>query len=113
MGQINQIYRTYNVTIASGQTTSGAIDLEGYEVHAISLPSAFTGTSITFQGSLDGTTYQAIYNTANTQMSMSVTQNRLYKVEPADLSGLRYLKLVSGSSEGADRAITLLARLTS
>ena len=94
-------------TIASGQTVSAAIDLQGRTVVAMYMPSAFTGSTITFQTSPDNSTFQALYNTSNTQMSATVTQARNYKFDPGDLSGIRYLKLVSGSAEGADRTIII------
>lgn len=97
-------------TILSGATVSDAIDLIGRGCLVIYLPATFTGATITFQGSYDNVTFLALYNTSNTQMSMTVTQNRAYVLSPEDLVGIRYLKLVSGSAEGADRTITLVTR---
>jgi len=101
---------TNDVSIASGQTASGALDLQGLALTAIQMPSAFTGTSITFQGSFDGATYQDIYNTANTQYSITVAASRTYAINPSDFAGFRYIKIVSGSSEGAARTIVVSSR---
>lgn len=102
---------TYNeVTIASGQTVSGAIDLQGLVLVQIIMPAAFTGTAITFQSSINDVTYQALYNSSNSQMSITVAASRNYNIAPVDFAGCRYLKLVSGSAEGAGRTIGLVTR---
>jgi hypothetical protein len=101
----------YNeVTIANGATSSGAVDLQGRGVVQIILPAAFTGASITFTASPNDGTYQALYNTSNTALSMTVTQGRTYILAPSDLVGVRYLKLVSASAEGASRTIGIVSR---
>lgn len=102
---------TYNtVTIASSGTTSGAIDLQGLVLCQIQMPAAFTGTSITFQSSHDGTTYQALYDTSGNQLAVTVSTDRYINIAPTDFAGCRYLKIVSGSTEGGDRIIGLVTR---
>ncbi len=98
-------------TIANGGTVSGEIDLQGRGVVMLILPAAFTGTAITFQSSTtSGGTFQAVYSVANAAMSVTVTQGRNYGIDPADLLGARFLKLVSNAAEGAARTITIVTR---
>ena len=100
---------TITATITSGQTDSAAIDLKGYDLVGFIMPSAMTGTSISFKVSdYDGGTYAALYNSSNALISFTTAASRAYKVTDDNLKGLRYIKLVSGSSEGANRSITLL-----
>jgi hypothetical protein len=107
---------THTATIASGGTTSNACDLGaldyGQGLAGFVLPASFTGTAITFQVSVDDSTYQALYN-SNTQLSITVAQGRSYGFS-ADtrslLFGWRFVKLISGSTEGGERAIKLLVR---
>jgi len=101
---------TNNVTITSGQTVSDALDLQGLALCGIQIPAAFTGASITFQGSYDGSTYQAIYNVSNTAYSITVGTSRTYAINPADFAGFRYVKIVSASAEGANRTIVVSTR---
>lgn len=103
---------TYNiVTIANGATTSGAIDLQGLVLCQIQIPSAFTGAAITFSSCNDETgTYQVLYNTANTALSITVGTSRSYNIAPIDFAGCRFLKIISGSSEGSSRTIGLVTR---
>lgn len=104
-------FRTETVTIANGATVSSAIDLQGCTMCGIILPAAFTGVALTFQVSDDNVTYQAAYNTSNTALSATVAQGRSYMLTPTDFAGVRYVKLVSGSAEGAARTIKILTRV--
>ena len=99
------------VTIASSGTTSNAIDLVGMNLVGIQFPSAFTGSTVSFEASLDGSNYYAIADTAGTDLSVTVTADRLVALVAADLSCVRFLKIVSDSSEGAERTITLAIRV--
>lgn len=101
------------VTIANGQTTSGAADLQSGHLLGFALPAAFTGTTITLQVSADGTTYQALHNPSNAAITFTVTQAKSYGFTAdilSEVSNWRYIKFVSGSAEGADREITLWVR---
>lgn len=108
-------FKTETVVISSSGTVSAAIDLTdssgaGYALVAMIMPATFTGTTVSFQGSDDGVTYYAIYNTNNALLSANVTQGRMYLFTPGDFVGIRYLKVVSGSTEGSSRTIKLLTR---
>lgn len=102
---------TYSeVTISNGQTVSNAVDLKGQVIVQIIMPSAFTGTAITFQSSHNDGTYQALYNSSNTQLSITIGTSRTYNINPSDFAGCRYFKVVSGSAEGAARVIGIVTR---
>lgn len=98
-----------SVAIANGATVSSAADLVGHTLCGFSIPSAFTGTAITFQASLDGTTYQQLYN-GGSAYSVTVAADKYVTVDPSVFAGVRYVKLVSGSAEGGARTITLAKR---
>jgi len=101
------------VTIANGQTVSGAADLQSGHFLGFVLPSLFTGTTVGFQVSADGTTYSTLYNPSNNAVSCTVTQARAYAFTAdiiSELSNWRWIKLISGSAEGADREIRLWVR---
>jgi len=74
------------------------------------MPAAFTGAAITIQSSHNDGTYQALYNTGNTALSITVGTSRTYNIAPIDFAGVRFLKIVSGSAEGAARTIGLITR---
>lgn len=106
---MSAIARAATCTIASGQTVSNAIDLGEMVVVGIQTPSALTGTAFTFQASYDNVTFCAV-TTTSAAYSITVAASKYVVVPPADLAGVRYLKVVSGSSEGADRDVVLLLR---
>lgn len=99
--------RSGTVTIANGETVSTAFDARGFASFGAILPAAFTGTAMTFQVSNDNTTFTALNNSSGA-VSLTVAQAKAYAL-PADLKPWRYFKLVSGSAEGADRTITVVA----
>jgi len=109
-GGLGSDYVVNAITIESGQTTSDIIDLRAQGLCGFQMPAAFTGTSITFEGSPNGDTYTSLYNTANTEYSVTVAASRFYVVNPGDFVGVRFLRFVSGSAEGAQRVILSVAR---
>ncbi len=97
------------VTIAISQTKSAAIDMKGMCLVGIKLPAAFTGTALTFEmcDTVDGT-YVAVKNTTSgTALSYTVAQGTYAAIDPKDFQGIRFLKIVSGSTEAAARTLTV------
>jgi hypothetical protein len=100
-----------SVTISSGTTTSPEIDLGGTDLVGIMLPATMTSTTMTFTAATaTGGTYQAVQDGAGNTISKTISGGKYIAIDPTTLHGVRYLKLVSGSSEGADRAITVISR---
>jgi hypothetical protein len=95
-----------SAAIANGQTTSGVINTSGSNIVGLQIPAAFTGTAISFQGSLDGTLFQPIHSTVSgSALSYTVAQGQYLAITPGDLQGIPFIKLVSNASEGAARTI--------
>lgn len=106
--------------ILSGQTTSDEIHFSRSIPQAIVLPAAFTGATITFTNSphLEGThrpvrlaTLSAAATTT-TNYSITVTGNTGAQIplDPNVARGLSHCKVVSASSEAADRTIIFICR---
>lgn len=99
------------VNIASGsQLTTEAIDARYYKLAAIEFPSAFTGANVAIHGSAtkDGT-YHPIYDDGNSAVTVT-KPGVLPAIAGVDsnsgaIAAVRFLKLKSASSEGADRAL--------
>lgn len=97
------------VTIASAATTSQAVDLGEYLLAGIITPAALSGTSFTFTASTEQEgTYNGCYDSSGTAISVTAAASRHILIEPQTFAGAGWLKLVSGSAEGADREITLV-----
>lgn len=97
-------------TIHSGNTTSDIVDLSDLAMTGIIIPIAFTGTAITFNGSMDNINYYPLYNTAGTQLSITVAPDRWIEFTPGDFCAVRYLSFVSNATEGADRNLIIVTR---
>ena len=96
------------VIAAAGQSSAG-VSMGGMELVGIQLPATFTGTTLTFEvaTAIDGT-YQPLYKSADgSAVSFTVAQGRFYAVDPALFKGIQFLKVKSGSVEGAERTIYL------
>lgn len=100
------------ITITTSTTVSAAVDLNGTHLFAIGTPSALSGTALTFQVSRDGVAanYKALYDEFGTQYSIVVAANRIIFLDPTKFAAFRYLKLVSGTAETADRTFKLFTR---
>jgi hypothetical protein len=98
-----------STTILSGQTTSAALHLRDYVLVGLIMPAAFTGTTITFTASDTlGGTYVTIYDSSGAAISATVAASRAIGLTGAEVDAVapwQFVKLVSGSAEGADRII--------
>lgn len=95
-----------SVVIAASSASSAALNCNGFTLVGFILPAAFTGTALTFQVSstLAGT-YSALCDKSGSPISFTVAQGNAYCVDPIDLQGFQFIKLVSGSTEGSARTI--------
>lgn len=97
-------------TIASSGTTSNAIFIGGDSLVGIILPAAITSTTLAIHASHDGTTYNAMYDTAGNAVSLTIAASQHLHLAPATFSSANYIKLVCGSAEGAEREIQVIFR---
>lgn len=94
-----------SVSIANAGTTSTALQLPNdCAVVSIQTPAALTGTTLSIQGSQDGSMFGDIWMDG-IAYSITVTTSKVYQISPRVTIGLKAIKLVSGSAEGADRTI--------
>lgn len=97
------------VTIASSGTTSSAIDLGEWLLAGIITPAALTGTAFTFTASdTEDGTYNTCYDSSGTAITVTAAASRHILLEPQTFAGGRWLKIVSGAAEAADRNITVV-----
>jgi len=100
---------TGTVTIASSGTISTSITIEGGRtVLALRTPATLTGTEFKFQASTDGDNFFALYN-GSTEYAVTVAASRYVSLNTEVMAGVRFLKVVSGSSEAASRIISVVS----
>lgn len=109
MGLISRSQKKFTLTIANGATTSDKFAAGGHVIFGLVVPSAFTGTSLTFSVSADDSTYQTLYDNTGTVVSLTVSTSRSFDL-PTALAAWPYFKIISGSSEGAARSLVVVAK---
>lgn len=104
-GYQGQLNPSVSAVIANGAQLSGAIPTGGFALEGIFVPSSFTGVALTFQASTTlGGTYVDVYNSAG-QVSYTAAPSRYIAIDAKDFQGIAFLKIKSGSAEGAARTL--------
>jgi len=112
---------TKTATISSAGSLSGSVSC-GAPRSLIGLitPSAWTAAAISFDVSMDDSTFVALYDDTGTEVfipsaSIATGAARAFALDPADFAAWKYIKVRSGLNgsvvaQGADRAVTLVFR---
>jgi hypothetical protein len=103
------IHDQATATIANGQTTSAAVYVGDKLPATLRMPAAFTGASVSFQGSPDGVTYQAL-NVGGSAYTEVVAASKDVVLDSSVFAGSPYIKIVSASAEGAARTLIVITR---
>jgi hypothetical protein len=114
-----RVKTTGTVTIANGQSLSGAINLGAHILCAIVIPAAWTAAALSFQVSDDlGLTWQDMYDSTGTEVTIplaAAVAGQRISINTALFAGADFLKIRSGTggapvAQGAARTITLISR---
>lgn len=105
-----------DITIANGASLSSGTFLGNGVVVGILLPSAWTTADLTFQASLDNTTFADMYNDDDTEYTVQAAASRFVPVKATTWAGVMFVKVRSGTSgaavnQGGARTIKLSVRL--
>lgn len=110
------VFEVLPVTIANGQSLSGAIALGGLRLFGIVMPAAWTSASLTFQMSPDnGASWVNLYDDAGGEYMVAADASRYIMLDPAAFAALPIIQIRSGTSgapvtQGADRTLNLMLR---
>lgn len=98
------------VKIAQSNQISDIVDCQGASPVGMVIPSAVTGTSISFFASLDAApnTFMQMTDAGGTDISVGVTANRYIPLDPSLFAGVQYLQIKSNSAEAADRLLQVI-----
>lgn len=107
--------RTATATIASAASLSGPVCVGAGVPLAVQMPAAFTGAELTFQGSVDGTTYQNVVD-GGSEVSVTVAASQNVPLPASVLAAFTFIKLRSGTAavptaEAADRTLIIFNRV--
>jgi hypothetical protein len=100
------------VTIANGASLSGVVALGNKRLAAIQMPAAWTAANLSFQGSLDGVTYQELQDSFGAALTVIAAASVCISVDVTLFAGWPYLKIRSGTSgtpvnQGAARTLQI------
>lgn len=110
---------TATATIANGAALSDAVFVDG-RLTGLITPAAWTAAGITFQGSVDGSSFYDIYDDAlettaveRTIAAGNVGTDRFLALALIDWTAFAYVKVRSGTTgspvnQGAQRVVTLV-----
>lgn len=96
--------------IASGQN-SEVIDLKGTLLVGLRTPASLASTALTIQSSdSEAGTFTTLKNISNANISITVDSNAAqYALDPNVFAGIRFIRIVAGTSETA-KTFTLISR---
>lgn len=109
---------TKTATILIGQSLSGEVDIEGFTIVAVEMPTLWTAANLTFRAaSVTGGTFRNVYDDAGTEVVVTAAADRIIGLDAVlrELSALRFLQIRSGTAavpvnQAADRTLTLLLK---
>lgn len=104
-----------DAVISSGGSLSPAVALGARVIHGILMPTGWDAAALTFQASVDGTTFFDIYSSAGTELSYTVAASRYIPIDPTLWRAINLIKVRSGTSgaavnQTADRTISLILK---
>jgi len=93
---------------ASGTVSSAVAVNKGQKFIGIQMPTAFTGTAVTIKNSVDGTTFQTVYDpVAGADLSYKAAASKFVKIPLTDQGSYNSIQIVSNATEAAARKLTL------
>lgn len=113
-----QVIRTLyseSAVIATDESLSGAVDLKGRPLVGILMPSAWDTAKLSFQVSLNGSTYVNLYNIQGDEFVSEASASRFIAMTQFEFLPVRYVKIRSGTSatpvtQSSSRTLILATR---
>lgn len=99
LGAKQVVTKTVSMLINSSATSASSGDLAGLTVVGLYVPASIAGTTMTFTASYDGSTFFQVQNGSGSASTITISASIYIPFDPATFAGVRYLKLVSSSSE--------------
>lgn len=113
---MSALAKSIAVAIANGQSLSAAVPLGSAIVIGIEIPAAWTTANLTFQASADDTTYLDVYDSAGTELTVTVGGvSRHIALDQTLFVGFSSIKVRSGTTgtpvaQGGARTVTLVTK---
>jgi len=97
------------IDISADNNNSLGVKTEGMLLCGVEFPAAMTGTAITFDFSMDNSTFIDVKETDGTDVSYTVSAGDVVRVDPSGwaFASNGFLRVTSNGNEAADRKIIL------
>jgi hypothetical protein len=101
--------KTALIDISADNNNSLGVQTEGMLLCGIQFPAAMTGANITFDFSMDNSTWVDVTETDGTEVTYVVTAGDMVRVDPSGwaFASNGYIRVTSDGNEVADRSLTL------
>tara|TARA_B100000214_G_scaffold139189_1_gene99391 strand:+ start:1964 stop:2293 length:330 start_codon:yes stop_codon:yes gene_type:complete len=100
------------IDVSADASNSTGVETEGLLLCGIKFPAAMTGSNITFDHSLDNSTWADVKETDGTDVTYTVSAGDLIRLDPSGwaFASNGYLRITSDGTEAADRTIEVYFR---
>ena len=104
------ISKTALIDISADNSNSLGVATDGMLLCGIQFPAAMTGSSVTFDFSMDNSTFVDVKETDGTDVTYTISVGDMVRVDPSGwaFASTGFLRVVSSNSEAADRTINLI-----
>ena len=101
--------KTALIDISADNNNSLGVKTDGMLLCGVQFPAAMTGSNITFDFSMDNSTFVDVKETDGTETSYTVSAGDIVRVDPSGwaFASNGYLRVTSDGNEAADRKIIL------
>jgi len=101
--------KTALIDISADNNNSLGVQTEGMLLCGIQFPAAMTGSNVTFDFSMDNTTFVDVKETDGTDVTYTVSVGDIVRVDPSGwaFASNGYIRVTSDGNEAADRSLTL------
>ena len=101
--------KTALIDISADNNNSLGVKTDGMLLCGVQFPAAMTGSNITFDFSMDNSTFVDVKETDGTEVSYTVSAGDVVRVDPSGwaFASNGYIRVTSNGSEAADRKIIL------
>jgi len=100
------------IDVSDDASNSTGVETEGLLLCGIKFPAAMTGSNITFDHSLDNSTWADVKETDGTDVTYTVSAGDLIRLDPSGwaFASNGYIRITSDGTEAADRTIEVYFR---
>ena len=101
--------KTALIDISADNSNSLGVATDGMLLCGIQFPAAMTGSSVTFDFSMDNSTFVDVKETDGTDVTYSISVGDMVRVDPSGwaFASNGYIRVTSNGNEAADRSLTL------